>query len=120
VSRPAGGTVTPARRRPSAPTSECPNKDVTGTMEELLSRLEAKVNEAVEIIQGLRRENSELGARCADLESRLQADQEQRARLERDLAEAREMAAQVEGFEEKRRLVEEKVGGLLSKLEAMS
>ncbi len=96
-------------------------------MEDQLSRLEGKVLEAIEIIQGLRQENGELGTRCAglegsmtELEGRLQDAEEQRNQLQRDLEEARESAAQVDQFEEKRRLVEEKVGGLLSKLEAMS
>ena len=89
-------------------------------MDDQLARLESKVLEAIEIIQGLRRENGELNERCGDLEGRLQDADEQRQQMQRDLGEARESAAQVDQFEEKRRLVEEKVGGLLSKLEAMS
>ena len=89
-------------------------------MDDQLSRLENKVLEAIEIIQGLRHENGELSTRCHDLEARLQDADEQREKLQRELNEARESAAQVAHFEEKRRLVEEKVGGLLSKLEAMS
>lgn len=88
-------------------------------MDDQLARLETKVLEAIEIIKGLRHENGELGARCSDLEGRLHEAEEQRSRLQRDLDEARETAAQAEHFEEKRRLVEEKVGSLLSKLEAM-
>ena len=89
-------------------------------MDDQLARLENKVLEAIEIIQGLRRENGELAARCEDLEGRLHEAEEQREGLQRELNEARESAAQVEHFEERRRQVEEKVGGLLSKLEAMS
>jgi len=89
-------------------------------MDDQLSRLESKVLEAIEIIQGLRHENGELSNRCEDLEGRLNEAEEQREKLARDLNEARESASQVEHFEERRRLVEEKVGGLLSKLEAMS
>ena len=89
-------------------------------MDDQLARLESKVLEAIDIIQGLRRENGELSDRCTDLEGRLRETDEERERMRRDLDEAREAAAQVDQFEEKRRLVEEKVGGLLSKLEALS
>ena len=81
-------------------------------MDDQLARLEAKVLETIETMQGLRHENGELKARCGDLEAR-------GSDLENQLREAHESASQAEGFEEKRRLVEEKVGGLLSKLEAM-
>ena len=87
-------------------------------MDDQLAILESKVLETIEIIQGLRRENGELSARCAgleeslaELEGRLQEAAEERERLQRDLDEARESAAQVDQFEEKRRLVEEMSAG---------
>lgn len=67
-------------------------------MEDQFAKLEARVDGALELIRELRQEN---------------------ARLQHDLAEARETAAQVTQFETKRRLIEERVGGLLDKLEAM-
>jgi hypothetical protein len=67
-------------------------------MEDQFARLEARVDGAIELIRELRQEN---------------------ARLQHDLTEAREIAAQVTQFESKRRLIEERVGGLLDKLEAM-
>lgn len=88
-------------------------------MDDQLARLEAKVLETIETIQGLRHENNELEARCSDLEARSNDLQRQKDDLEAQLQEARESASQAELFAEKRRLVEEKVGGLLSKLEAM-
>lgn len=88
-------------------------------MDDHLSRLETKVLQAIETIQNLRETNAELEARCQDLEARL-ADQEQASeRLRSQLDEAATAAAEIERFEQKRRLVEQKVGNLLEKLEAM-
>jgi hypothetical protein len=67
-------------------------------MEDQFARLEARVDGALELIKELRHEN---------------------ARLQHELAAAREAAEQVTQFETKRRLIEERVGGLLDKLEAM-
>jgi len=88
-------------------------------MEDHLSRLEAKVEETIELIQALRRENSELKQGCTDLEQRLTDVEGERDRLQQQLGEAGENAARIEQYEEKRRLIEQKVGGLLEKLEAM-
>jgi FtsZ-binding cell division protein ZapB len=88
-------------------------------MDDHLSRLESKVLEAIDTIQNLRQENGELQQRCQDLEASLQDLQGERDGLQRQLAETREVAAQADLFEEKRRIIEDKVGGLLSKLEAM-
>jgi len=96
-----------------------PNKDVNGTMDDHLSRLEAKVLEAIDIIQGLRRENGELRSRCEELGNRLQDAQSARERLQSQLDAAQESAVQIEFFEQRRQLLEERVGGLLEKLEAM-
>jgi chromosome segregation ATPase len=88
-------------------------------MDDQIARLESKVLETIEIIQGLRQENHDLGSRVSDLEHQLQAAEEERNDLQRRLNDAQEMASRAELFEEKRRLVEQKVGGLLDKLEAL-
>ncbi len=88
-------------------------------MDDHLSRLEAKVVEAIDTIQELRRQNGELNQRCEDLEGRLADVTGERDRLQAQLGEARETAAQAERFEEQRRQIESKVSGLLDKLEAM-
>ncbi|MBD3221369.1 cell division protein ZapB [bacterium] len=88
-------------------------------MEDHLSRLEVKVVEAIELIQTLREENRGLEGRCEELEHRLQDVAQERDRLRGQLEEASAAAAEVEQFEQKRRLIEQKVGNLLEKLEAM-
>ncbi len=88
-------------------------------MESNLSILEAKVLEAVGLIKKLRAENDRLQGRCQELEARIEVDGEEKARLAKDLAEAREGANLVEAYEEKRKEIEDKVGGLLQQLEAL-
>ena len=88
-------------------------------MDDHLSRLEAKVVEAIDMIQELRRQNGELTRRCEDLDGRLAEVTGERDRLQAQLGEAQETAAQAELFEEQRRQIETKVTGLLDKLEAM-
>ncbi|MFH2050961.1 MAG: hypothetical protein ABIK96_00685 [bacterium] len=88
-------------------------------MESNLSILEAKVLEAVGLIKELRAEKERLQGRCQELEARLAAHEEDNARLARELAEAREGADLVEAYEEKRKEIEDKVGGLLQQLEAL-
>jgi hypothetical protein len=88
-------------------------------MDDQFAKLEAKVADAIELIKGLRSENLRLQSQCRDLENRVGELTDAGARLQRDLVEARDAAAQVEQFEAKRRLIEERVGGLLDKLEAM-
>jgi FtsZ-binding cell division protein ZapB len=88
-------------------------------MDDQLARLEAKVEEAIELIQTLRQEKQELDARCADLQHRLDDTRQERDRLQSQLEEAAQASAEVERYEEKRRLIEQKVNGLLEKLEAM-
>ncbi len=88
-------------------------------MEDHLSRLETKVTEAIELIQTLREENRGLEGRCGQLEQRLQDVTQESDRLRSRLEEASAAAAEVEQFEQKRRLIEQKVGNLLEKLEAM-
>jgi len=88
-------------------------------MDDHLSRLEAKVNQTIERMQELRRVNADLEQRNQQLEESAGSLRNERDQLQRRLAEASTAAAQVEEFEEKRRLIEQKVGSLLEKLEAM-
>jgi predicted nucleic acid-binding Zn-ribbon protein len=88
-------------------------------MDDHLSRLEAKVVEAIGLIQDLRQENGRLQDRCGELESELAEARAERERMRSQLEEASATAAQAEQFEQKRREIETKVSGLLEKLEAM-
>jgi len=88
-------------------------------MDDFITRLENKVLTAIETIQTLRQENAQLEAERESLQKQLQDVTREKERMQRELAETRESASQVEQFEEKRRIIEEKVGGLLDKLEAM-
>ena len=88
-------------------------------METSFAHLEEKVVEAVNLIKSLRAENADLQRRCDELESQYEELKDEKARLEEKLDENRETAMSVEDYEEKRRLIEEKVGGLLEKLEAL-
>ena len=88
-------------------------------MESNLNILEAKVLEAVNLIKELRGENSRLDGRCQELEARVLELEERNGRLNQELDETRRTAANVEVYEEKRKEIEDKVGGLLSKLEAL-
>jgi hypothetical protein len=86
-------------------------------MDDNLGRLEEKVLKAVRLIQELRSENDRLQRQRSQLESEFAALKERSERLGCDLEEARAAAANVESFEEHRRIIEEKVGGLLEKLD---
>lgn len=88
-------------------------------MESNLNILEAKVLEAIKVIKELRGENERLSGRCEELEARIQELEDQNGRLNHELGEARASAADVEVYEEKRKEIEVKVGGLLEKLEAL-
>ena len=95
-------------------------------MESNLNFLEAKVLEAVDLIKELRAENQRLTARnrelegqTAELEARLGGLQEENTSLSHELGEARQQAGNAEIYEEKRKEIEDKVGGLLAKLEAL-
>ena len=88
-------------------------------MDSNLNALEAKVLEAVTLIKELREENGRLGSRCSDLEAGLQELQQENDRLKVELDEARHSVADVEMYEAKRKEIEDKVGGLLSQLEAL-
>ena len=88
-------------------------------MDDQFARLEAKVADAIELIKGLRTENAGLLARCRELESQVVELDDAGVRLRHDLAAARDAAVQMTQFEAKRKLIEERVNGLLDKLEAM-
>ncbi len=81
--------------------------------------LEAKVMTAVRRIQELKAENEVLAGRREELEEQVAALKEQVGRAEGELSEARHQAAVVARWEDKRRLIEEKVGGLLESLESL-
>ena len=86
-------------------------------MESNFSQLEEKVLQAVRLIQELRTENTELHKQRELLENQFESLKEDNQRISRELEQTRHRAASVEHFEEKRRIIEEKVGGVLEKLE---
>ena len=88
-------------------------------MDSNLNILEAKVLEAVALIKELRAENGRLSERCGELEA-LNAELENASsRLKHELDEAQQSVGNVEVYEQKRKEIEDKVGDLLLKLEAM-
>jgi chaperonin cofactor prefoldin len=86
-------------------------------MEDSITHLEEKVLKAVRLIKDLRVENANLQQQKQTVESQIEALKEDHQRMSRELEESRQTAARLERFEEKRRIIEEKVGGLLEKLE---
>jgi len=86
-------------------------------MEDSISHLEEKVLMAVRLIKELRTENSQLQRQRTEMQSQFEALKEDHQRISRELEDSRQAAATFEQFEEKRRIIEEKVGGLLAKLE---
>ena len=88
-------------------------------MEGNLNILEDRVLEAVILIKELRTENGRLNETCQDLENRKAEVEEQNALLKRKLEEATKTASDVELYEQKRKDIEDRVGGLLQKLEAL-
>lgn len=88
-------------------------------MDENLQLLENKVIEAVALIKDLKAENGRLAARCQDLAAQVADLEAGRERLEAELAGVRASAGDVERYEEKRKEVEDRVGGLLQKLAAL-
>lgn len=91
-----------------------------------LNILETKVLEAVELIKELRNENQQLTSRnsemetqVTEMEARLGGLEDDNTRLNHELEEARQEAGSVEIYEQKRKEIEDKVGGLLEKLEAL-
>ena len=88
-------------------------------MDDNLRLLENKVIEAVALIKELRAENQQLAARCAELAAQVGDLEASRARLAEELATAQTAAGDVDSYEEKRKEVEDRVGGLLQKLAAL-
>ena len=88
-------------------------------MDDNLNLLENKVLEAVSLIKDLRAENRRLTARCEELAAQVDDLETGRARLAEELASASAVAGDVESYEEKRKEVEDRVGGLLQKLAAL-
>ena len=88
-------------------------------MDSNLDILEAKVIEAVGLIKELKADNARLGERCEELEASLAELEAANNRLTSELDEARTDAGAVEVYEEKRKEIEDKVGGLLQKLEGL-
>jgi FtsZ-binding cell division protein ZapB len=96
------------------------NRRPTKHMQEnSLNLLEEKVLHAVQRIQDLKAENEELIQSRSDLESQLTTMKDQYESAQRDLNTARDQAASAEQLENKRRIIEEKVGSLLDKLDAI-
>jgi len=92
-------------------------------MDSNLDILEAKVIEAVGLIKELKADNARLGERCEELEASLAELETANTRLTGEIEEARNEAqtgaGAVEIYEEKRKEIEDKVGGLLQKLEGL-
>jgi len=88
-------------------------------MDNNLNILEAKVLEAVALIKELRAENGRLSERCDELEARNVQLEDSNDRVKHELDDARRSAGDVEVFEQKRKEIEDKVGDLLQKLEAI-
>ena len=88
-------------------------------MDSNLNILEAKVLEAVALIKELRAENQRLSERCGELEAINAELEDADAKLKHELDEARQEAGTVEIYEQKRKEIEDKVGSLLLKLEAL-
>ena len=88
-------------------------------MDSNLDILEAKVIEAVSLIKELKADNERLNGRCGELEAARQELESMNNRLTAELEEARSEAGSIEVYEEKRKEIEDKVGGLLLKLEGL-
>jgi len=88
-------------------------------MESNLHTLETKVLEAIKLIKELRTENSRLNNGTEDLEMRILELEELNSKLNHQLNESQQQAANVEVYEEKRKEIESRVGGLLEQLEAL-
>jgi hypothetical protein len=86
-------------------------------MENSLAHLEEKVLHAIRLIQDLRAENEQLVQQRDELKALCETLKEDHQKMSRELDQKRAAAASLESFEEKRRIIEEKVGGLLEKLE---
>ena len=100
---------------------ESSNRKVKNKMhDDSFGLLEEKVLTAVKRIQELKTENEELDARREKLESQVAALEDRAERAEAELAEVRQQAAQVDQMEDRRKVIEEKVGDLLGKLDSIA
>ena len=81
--------------------------------------LEEKVLSAVRRIQELKTENASLTEQRDELASQIEALSDRTNRAESEVEDARSQAALVDQMEDKRKLIEEKVGGLLDKLDSI-
>ena len=81
--------------------------------------LEEKVLSAVRRIQELKTENASLTEQRDELASQIEALNDRTNRAESEVEDARSQAALVDQMEDKRKLIEEKVGGLLDKLDSI-
>jgi chromosome segregation ATPase len=88
-------------------------------MESNLNILEAKVLEAIQRIKQLKQENQALQDRCEELEANCADFKATNERLTSELETVGQQASDLEDYEEKRKEVEAKVGGLLEQLEAL-
>ena len=88
-------------------------------MDSNLNILESKVLEAIQLIKQLRQENQRLQERCDELVASCGEIEAKNTRLSSELEESGQRAADLEVYEEKRKEVEAKVGGLLEQLEAL-
>ncbi len=87
--------------------------------DDALQILEQKVLSAIERIKELRQENDRLLTQRSALEEEIASLRAEVDRAHAELEAARSQIAQFEQMEQKRKLIEEKVGGLLAKLEAL-
>jgi FtsZ-binding cell division protein ZapB len=81
--------------------------------------LEKKVLDAVHRIKELKQDNESLVNQKNQLEAQITDLKSENDRVQRALDETRTQAAQVVQMEDKRRLIEEKVGDLLEKLDTI-
>jgi len=88
--------------------------------EDSFGLLEEKVLSAVRRIQELKTENETLTAQRNELASQVEALNDRASRAETELSDVRSQAATVDQMEDKRRQIEEKVGGLLDKLDSIA
>ena len=88
-------------------------------MDSNLNILEAKVLEAVALIKDLRADNIRLQGRCSELETINTDLEDAKNRLNHELGDSRQQVEAVEVYEQKRKEIEDKVGDLLQKLEAI-
>jgi len=80
--------------------------------------LEEKMMRAVGAIRELKNSNSRLIQQRDELEARVEALQIEIGRMKSNIDESRSDNYFVDNFEEKRRLIEEKVGDLLAELDS--